>query len=380
MKKILFHYSVFNTGGAEMSLIRLTRMFVNRGWHVDLVLNIAGGDLENKLDPRVNVKYLRTINPEKIKTEFCLVKKLRIALNFLIYFVSLIQQAFNELSFFFKKYDVAVIGLHGLSPRFCCRVVRAKKCLHWIRNDLAECDRNGKVQRNINKYSNYTDAYICVAKQCKDSFDQMFPKLSQRSHLIYNVIDVNDMERKLISSFNPYPDTTLPIILSVCRLDDKSKAIFRMLEVHKSLRELGHDFHWYVLGDGPDKNKMLEKISEYNLGERFHLVGKVSNPFPYYKFSTFVAIVSYYEGLCGVTNEAKVSGKAVVSTLVSGVTEQLSNGKNGIIVENNKDAIILGIGELLDNEEKLISLEKKSLANAILDDDSKFTKLLTLMI
>ncbi|MFS1413858.1 glycosyltransferase [Vibrio sp. 10N.286.49.B1] len=363
-----------------MSLVRLTRLFVNRGWHVDLVLNINKGDLEHKLDPRVNIKHLRTISfHNRVNTSSRLVEKLITVSSYLIYFFSLLQQFFNEMSYIFKKYDVAVIGLHGLSPRFCCKVVRANKCLHWIRNDLAKCDSDEKARRNIIKYSDYTDAYICVAKQCKDSFDNIFPNLESRSHLVYNVIDVDDMERKLSKSFNPYPDVTLPVVLSVCRLDNKSKAIFRMLNVHKRLTELGYDFHWYVLGDGPDKNKMFEKIGEYNLSDRFHLVGRVSNPFPFYKYATFVAIVSYYEGLCGVTNEAKVSGKAVVSTLVSGVTEQLINNKSGMIVDNDEEAIIGGIKELLDNKIKRRILEGNPLASAILNDNAKYDKLLSII-
>ena len=59
-KKILFHYSVLNVGGAENSLLRMMRLLADHGWEVELVLSVAGGKLEPRVDPRVKVTHLRT--------------------------------------------------------------------------------------------------------------------------------------------------------------------------------------------------------------------------------------------------------------------------------------------------------------------------------
>ena len=58
-KRVLFHYSVFNTGGAERSTSKLMTSLCNRGWDVTLLLNIGGGDFESQVDPRITILHLR---------------------------------------------------------------------------------------------------------------------------------------------------------------------------------------------------------------------------------------------------------------------------------------------------------------------------------
>ncbi|HMT39271.1 MAG TPA: hypothetical protein PKD02_11345, partial [Thermomonas sp.] len=57
--KILLHYPVLNTGGAEHSTLRLMSALVERGCEVHLVLTVGGGSLEPRIDPRVAVHHLR---------------------------------------------------------------------------------------------------------------------------------------------------------------------------------------------------------------------------------------------------------------------------------------------------------------------------------
>lgn len=377
-KKILFHYSILNVGGAEMSIIRLTRMLCEHGWEVELVCNIGGGTLENKLDKRVKLSCLRSkCFGNRFKQATNLVEKFFALPDLILYSLTRVEQVIKEGIYSHRTYDVAVISLHGLSPRFCCNVVNSTKILHWIRNDLSVCDKENKAKDNIIKYNNKTDGYICVAKTAKKSFDLIFPDLINKSYLIYNVIDSNQMSIKLSRANNPFYDyENLTKVLSVCRLDNKSKAIFRMVDVHFKLSEKGYDFYWFILGNGPDKKKLEEKIRSLGLEKRFILLGESEDPFPYYKYCDFVAMVSYYEGLCGVVNEAKISNKAVVATMVSGINEQLIDGQSGLIVDNTEDGVFHGMARLLDDTVLRDKLSRGSLSPQILDDDSKYSMLM----
>jgi glycosyltransferase involved in cell wall biosynthesis len=100
----------------------------------------------------------------------------------------------------------------------------------------------------------------------------------------------------------------------------------------------------------------------------FIFTGSKNNPFPYYKYADISATLSYYEGLCGTVNEAKVMGKCVIATTFSGINEQIINGENGIIVENNENAILEGFRLLLDNEELRKRLSNDYLPEAIKND------------
>jgi glycosyltransferase involved in cell wall biosynthesis len=88
-----------------------------------------------------------------------------------------------------------------------------------------------------------------------------------------------------------------------------------------------------------------------------------------------VAMLSYYEGLCGMVNEAKVTGRAVVATRVSGVDEQLINDENGLIVENNEDAIVKAMRRVLTDTALRNQLTNSHLPSALLDDEAKLDSL-----
>jgi glycosyltransferase involved in cell wall biosynthesis len=380
-KSILFHYPIFNIGGAEMSILRLTKMFADNGWEVELVCTTGGGELESALDPRVKLSSLRSKSAgNKFKAQKSILGKILCLPDLLHYLYRRVEEFFKKIKYRFKHYDAAVISLHGLSPDFCCNVVSADAILHWIRNDLSSCDPHGKATNNIKRYNSQVDNYICVSGTTHNSFVSVFPELSDKATLLYNVIDAADMRSKAEVDFKPFENhTNLLKVVTVCRLFDQAKGLFRMLDLHKKLKENGYDFCWYVIGEGSDRAAIEAKIKEYDLIERFILLGKKDNPFPYYKYADLVAVLSYYEGLCGVVNEAKVTGKAVIATEVSGIHEQLENNQNGIIVENDFNAIFEGLKLLLTDDNLRKKITNTDYPEVILNDQHKF-KMLTNLI
>ncbi len=379
-KKILFHYSILNVGGAEMSVLRLTKCLVDKGWDVELVCTTKGGNLEEKVDKRVRLRSLRSfIAGGKFKESCSWFTKLLNLPDLLLYIFTRVEQSIKEFIYFFKSYDVAVISLHGLSPKFCCQYVKATKTLHWIRNDLSSCDKKKKAYNNIIKYKDRTDSYICVSKTVKESFDKVFPSLSKKAHVVYNVIDPKQMLEALNRSSNPFKNDMKFKVLSVCRLDDNSKAVFRLVDIFKKLSVLNYDFTWYILGDGPDRAKLELKIKDEGFQKNIILLGTQKDPFPYYKYCDLVAVVSYYEGLCGVINEAKVSKKSVLVAEVSGVHEQIESGVNGHIVNNDLNSIVNGFINIFSDKSSNLLCAVSPLKPDILDDEKKISNLITVI-
>ena len=381
MKKIIFHYPIFNVGGAENSLVRLTKSFIKHGWDVSLLCTTGKGELLSALDPNVKIIELRSKPAGNIfKSKRHILGKIKAFPDLIHYIFRRLEEKFKL--FLLKKhhYDVAVVSLHGLSPHICCNILKANKVLHWIRNDLSKCDPDLKATSNINKYHHNTNAYVCVSGNSYDSFIKKFPHLKEKANLIYNVIDSNEMLEKSKSILCPFntPSNKLKV-LSVCRLQDKSKGIFRMLEVQRKLLDNGIDFLWFVIGDGPDKAELITRINNLGLQNNFILLGKKSNPFPYYRHCDFVAVLSYYEGLCGVINEAKIIGKAVISTEVSGVNEQLISNLNGIIVKNDLEGIYTGMKRILTDDVLLKKITNNIFPEELINDEKKFEKIADLI-
>jgi glycosyltransferase involved in cell wall biosynthesis len=380
--RVLFHYPIFNAGGAEMSMLRLMKFLVSNGWSVDLVLTTGGGILESRIDSRVNISYLRD---RPAGTRFAKAKgplnKLRYAITDLVpYSVGRLQQALRQRRYRSTKYDAAIISLQGLSPEFCCKWVNASKRIQWIRNDLASSDTDGKAARNIKQYAHQIDAYVCVSGSSHQSLIDLYPELVSKASVLYNVIDAEAMRESATQAPDPYSQYGGGLkVVTVCRLADKAKGLYRMLSVHQKLLSEGFIYKWFVVGDGPDRDELKRRIHEAGVQDSFVLLGHQSNPFPYYKHADISATLSYYEGLCGSVNEAKVMGKPVIATVFSGVREQLTDDVNGIIVDNDEEAILAGFRRLLNDVELRARLSNDILPQAILDDHYKLEQLTQLI-
>ena len=149
--------------------------------------------------------------------------------------------------------------------------------------------------------------------------------------------------------------------------------------MHQRLLEAGLPHEWHVLGDGPDRALMERAIAEYGVAATFKLHGAIANPFPYYKHADICAVLSRYEGLCGVVNEARVLERPVIATRFSGIEEQITSGVNGLIVEQDVEAICEGMATLLRDPALRERLAHGGYPRELLDDDAKLDALIRLL-
>ena len=365
-----------------MSVLRLTRFLAENGWEVDLVLTTGGGSMEPRIDTRVKVHHLRDFSAGARYSRAKGLRKAIFAVTDLIpYAFTRVQEKARSRAFRNHEYDAAIISLQGLSAAFCCTKVNAKRRIQWIRSDLSSCDPEGKVMRNIRAWAGSIDYYACVSGSTKDSFDNLFPDLVPRSVLVYNVIDATQMRLAVEEAKDPYTSFGHGLkVVTVCRLLDKAKGLFRMLAVHQRLLAEGIEHRWFVVGDGPDRDMLKAAIDKAGVAGSFVLMGSQADPFPYYRYADVSASVSYYEGLCGTVNEAKIAGKPVVATLVSGIQEQIVDGEGGLIVQNDEEAIFQGMRRILTDPDLRQRLANTELAPAVANDDLKLKLLYDLVM
>lgn len=363
--RILIHYTALNRGGAENSLLRFMAGMVKRGCEVHLVLTVPGGELESAVDPRVVVHHLRrraagTSNiPGRVLGWF--------------------EQRWAEREFRSMGFDAAFVGRAGMSHDFVCRAVNARKRLVFVRNDPA-VDVSGRWERQISRFGDQIDHYVCVSRFVQQAMEQRFPSIREKLVTIYNLIDPERMLANASSLADPLgPPADVPRILSVCRLHERQKALVRMVQAHKRLLERGILHEWYVLGDGPDRGLLEAEIEALSVDKTFKLLGSVANPFPYYRGADVVAILSRYEGLCGVVNEARVLERPVVATRFSAIDEQIASGVNGLIVEQDLDSIVAGLETLLGDSVLRERLARGGYPGELLDDEAKLDKVIYLV-
>ena len=144
-----------------------------------------------------------------------------------------------------------------------------------------------------------------MSKDNLDKFEKVYPKNNMKKVVIYNYIDkqkvIEKAEEKTEVEFNENDIN----FVTVTRLVEQ-KGIDRLIEVHKKLidNKLYHKF--YVIGDGPEREKLENMIKKEGIGETFILLGKLDNPYPYIKNANYFCLLSKFEGYGMVIEEAKI--------------------------------------------------------------------------
>ena len=150
--------------------------------------------------------------------------------------------------------------------------------------------------------------------------------------------------------------TERPVLVSVGRLHPQ-KSYDRLLEAVKRLNEEGFGFDFYILGDGEEKEKLLQMKEDYHL-DNVTFLGNQKNPFKFMRQADLLVLSSLYEGLPTVVSEALICGTPVLSTEVAGVRELLKED-DGLIVENSEEGIYQGLKDVLKDPEKLKAMKSK---------------------
>lgn len=364
--RAIYYYSQLNIGGAERSTIRLVNAMAQYGWDVTVLLRWDHGLLEHELLPEVKKIYLKHERRSRLFGKA----------GDLVWFVlQTLLCKIRERRLDRIDYDLAINGLLGYDPRLLLNRVKAKQYYQMLRNDVRLTGKYGKTQEYLEKFGTRFDYYIGVSRYTTKSFEDCYPALADRAVTVYNIIPEIDRNREWEPP-KAYADDGALRILTVGRIEDKAKAVFRMVEVAARLVSDGfRNFRWYIVGEGGDKAALATRISEAGLENTVILCPGTSDPFPYYRYADLVAVLSYYEGLCGVVNEAKIMEKCVIATRFSGIDEQICPGVNGLIVENDTDAIVKGLKQLLESPQTIRQMSINGLSDELGNNRRKIEKL-----
>ena len=111
-------------------------------------------------------------------------------------------------------------------------------------------------------------------------------------------------------------------------------------------------FRVVILGDGPEREPMLQLAAKLGVTQRIKLAGFQRDTAPYYAMATLVAVPSHSEGSPNVVLEAMAAGLPIVANQVGGVPEILDEGATGLMVmPRNPTAMAYAIQRILTDEE-----------------------------
>lgn len=267
------------------------------------------------------------------------------------------EMTYRFLPKLYKEYDVAIGFLWP--HHFVGEKVKAKKRIGWIHTDYSNIHINKKME--LKMWSKF-DQIVAISEECSNTFLNQFPSLSMKTKVIENILSPEMIRKQatedVAEEMNKVQGKT--ILLTVGRLS-YAKGIDRAINACKKLIEDGYDVEWYVVGYGPLEAELKVLISQLNLNERFFILGKQTNPYPYIKACDIYVQPSRYEGKAVTIREAQILGKPVVVTNFPTAKSQAIDEVDALITSQDINGIVDGIKRLIDED----SLRKKLVSNVL---------------
>lgn len=292
-KNIAIFQTDLGIGGIQKSIINLLNNLDYKKYNVDLYLLSKGEFFEN-LPKEVNVKILKF---------FPLFKILPFKIMNLL--------TFKHIK---KEYDV-VIDFNGYSNYLSSLALktRAKKKLMWVHNDYKEKKKYDKSFNlfyifSKNKYKKF-DNIVAVSEGAASSFEEITHVPCE--YVIPNYIDIEEINRKKEENVEFYVDEECVNICFLGRLVSQKGLEGMLIKVRNILNNF-KDFHLYIIGDGPLKDKLISEVEEANMYNYVTFLGNKKNPFPYLKKCDYLILNSKYEGQGMVALEALALGLEVI--------------------------------------------------------------------
>ena len=362
MKKIVFGITSLTLGGAERVLVDLANKLSELEEYQITVFTIYGqGELEKQLSDKV---ILKSIYSKSYKQLSKLKQKLIVPLSILIGKNRIYKKHIEN------KYDVEVAFLEGPTTRiFACGKEKNKK-IAWVHNDISQVFGEGikaNLKRKIDeKLYNKFKKLIFVSKNNLESFKQTYLKNTTEKQVIYNYIDAQNVLNKAESELDVEFDTNKTSLLTVARLVPQ-KALDRLIKVHQKLIEEGVNHNIYIIGDGPEKERLQQLIKDSKVEKTVKLLGKKENPYPYMKKADYICLLSHYEGYPMTLVEAKILNKNILVTDTAAI-ETVENYRKAKIFENSENGIYEGLKNILAMPKKYSNIQNAEYnTNEILD-------------
>ncbi|MGO2083616.1 CDP-glycerol glycerophosphotransferase family protein [Vagococcus sp.] len=135
-------------------------------------------------------------------------------------------------------------------------------------------------------------------------------------------------------NYIPYPDHLETNFVTMGRLSPEKNQIMLVEAFAEYYKEKGQG-RLYLIGSGPEEEKLREKVAEEQLEEQVIFTGQMSNPFGFIAKCDIFMLTSFYEGQPMVLLEAMTLGKKIISTDIPACRYVLEDGAYGYLSKSN---------------------------------------------
>ena len=333
---LAIYFTTLGGGGTERVLVRLADEFVRRGHRVDFVLMRLG-----------DAAYTRGIHPgvhfvdlaaTKLSASLpALWRYLRRERPDVVISAGDMANGFSGWagSLLHPKPVLIFTHHHGAATIFGNLAGRRCGLLTWL----------------LRQSHRLADAVVGVSEGVACNIRRMPSFSPQQVYCIYNPSwhpSIEEEARKLPRCAWLERSST-PVILGVGRLEQQKdfSTLLRAFALLRARREA----RLLIVGEGSERRRLENLVTELRLDEDVYLPGWTDNPFSLMASASVFALSSAHEGLPTVLIEAMACGTPVVSTdCPTGPSEILDGGRFGSLVPvGDQKALAVAIEEQLDD-------------------------------
>ncbi|HUE15982.1 MAG TPA: glycosyltransferase [Planctomycetaceae bacterium] len=163
-------------------------------------------------------------------------------------------------------------------------------------------------------------------------------------HLVHCGLDRGFLEA------SPSTPSSAPRLINIGRLSEQ-KGQHILVEAAARLRAQGRDFEIVLIGGGPLRDSIEERVRQLDLGKHVKLAGWMTGPQVREELlaSRGLVLPSFAEGLPVVIMESLALGRPVIATYVAGIPELVRTGETGWLVPaGDVEELVAAMGQMLD--------------------------------
>ena len=249
------------------------------------------------------------------------------------------------LSGYIVNHDISVLHSHAYKADFHCLALKSftRKILlvtthhGWITNTF----RQKKFANLDLMLSGHFDGVITVSEKLLQSIPRK-TRNNLRKMVIHNALVLEDYAPQGMRHEirNSYGFGESDIVIGVVGRMSEEKGPLEMIEAFNYARRKTGAGRLLFIGEGPMSNPVKKRIGELALEKEVILAGYQNPVQPFYEAMDILVSPSYTEGLSNVILEALAYKLPVIATHVGGNSEIITNGVDGILVENNSAPVL----------------------------------------
>lgn len=354
--KLLFRHRSMEMGGVEKVMLSLLNNLDREKFDMTVLLNLNQGELRNEIPKHVRkiavAKGKEDMSPQRLKQKAQLVMR-RLALA---YFRKNRNKEEAKL-FTNEKFNVEIAMDWRDFEAVLSSPYHYSKKIGWFHSEIQVHKLQPLVPMILKSFPKFHHIVYC-SQRTKDLMHQHYPNLNYPPEsVIINAIPIDEIQRKAQEKISDFPETDVPVFVSVGRLHTR-KGYHKLMDAHAQLLKDGFPHRVLILGDGEELPNLLQQQKKLGVEKSFIFAGNKMNPYPYIRQADFFIMPSESEAWPLVLAEALILQKPTIATDTGDVATMMEDRKTGYLISYDTDDMYTAMKEFLTNDKLVAGIRK----------------------